>query len=95
MGRGSFTPRYHPKAKVRKAREDAKYASYDVEQALLRSEQSAREREDDQRLRMMARLEPERYLRLVSAGQVLPRYRESALAQLQRRCGASSQHPRR
>jgi hypothetical protein len=81
VGRRAFIPRHHPKARLRKAREDARYAGFDREQAVLRGERAAREVEDDQRLRMMARLEPERYLRLVESGQVLPRYRDIALAQ--------------
>jgi hypothetical protein len=84
MGRRGFIPRHHPKAGLRKAREDARYADFYREQAVLRGEQAAREREDDRRLRMMARLEPGRYMRLVGSGQVHPRYRDAALAELRR-----------
>jgi len=87
MGRPAFIPRHHPKAGIRKARQDARYAGFDRDQAVLRGERAEREREDDRRLRMMARLEPARYLRLVESGQVLPRYRESALAELARSAG--------
>jgi hypothetical protein len=84
MGRRGFVPRHHPKAGLRKAREDARYAGFDHEQAVLRGQRAERDREDDERLRMMARLEPARYLRLVESGQVRPRYRDAALAELDR-----------
>jgi hypothetical protein len=90
MGRRAFVPRRHPKAGLRKAREDARHAGFDHEQAMLRGERAEREREDDRRLRMMARLEPTRYLRLVDSGQVLPRYRDAALAELERASAGGS-----
>jgi hypothetical protein len=93
--RRAFIPRHHPKAGLRKARDDVRYAGFDREQAVLRGEQAVRERDDDQRLRMMARLEPARYLRLVESGQVLPRYRDTALAELSREASPAATPRRR
>ena len=38
MGRRAFIPRHHPKAGIRKARQDARYAGFDRDQAVLRGE---------------------------------------------------------
>ena len=84
MGRGAFIPRHHPQAGLRKAREAARYAGHDDREAQLHAERAERQAADDRRLSMMARLEPERYLRMVESGQVLPRHRDVALRALDR-----------
>lgn len=74
-----FRPHYSPKAGLRKARLDAQYANHDAQVKAEHAERNQRQREDQQRQRMMAKLEPERYLRMVDEGAFQPTYRDVAL----------------